>query len=177
MEVMHVAYAAVPGGDRKTRFEHWIACYGDEVLRICFVYLADIGLAEDAMQDTFLKAWNHMAQFEQRNHSTDKTWLMRIAINTCHDYHRSRWFRHVDRTKVLSDISADRIAVAPRERALFMALLYLPAKLKQAVLLYYYQDMTLQEIADCLSVSVSAVHQRLQKAHRLLKASLDKEGL
>lgn len=172
-----VAYAVVPGDDRKARLERWIAQYGDEILRMCFVYLTDMGLAEDAMQDTFLKAWSSMAHFEERNGSTAKTWLTRIAINTCRDYQRSRWFRHVDRRKVLEEISADRLYVPPQERALFLALLYLPAKLKQTVLLYYYHGMSMQEIADCLSISVSAVHQRLQKSQELLKASLVKEGL
>ena len=172
-----MAYAAVSGNDRKAYLEQWIALYGDDILRMCFVYLSDMSLAEDAMQDTFIKAWNHMAQFEERNNSTIKTWLTRIAINTCNDYHRSRWFRYVDRNKVLEEISADRLQVLPQERALFLALLHLPAKLKQTILLYYYQGMTMQGIADCLSISVSAVHQRLQRAQKLLKTSLEKEGL
>ena len=172
-----MVYAKAPDAGRKARLEHWIAAYGDDILRMCFVYLSDMNLAEDAMQDTFLKAWNNMAQFEQKNGSTAKTWLTRIAINTCHDYHRSRWFRHVDRTKVLQEITAEQVPVATQERALFFALLTLPVKHKQTVLLYYYQGMTLQEIADCLSISVSAVHQRLQKSQALLKASLEKEGL
>lgn len=172
-----MAYAEATGTDRKARLEQWIVMYGDDILRTCFVYLADMALAEDAMQDTFLKAWNSMAQFEERNGSTVKTWLTRIAINTCRDYQRSRWFRHVDRSKVLVEISAERLYMPPQERALFLALLYLPTKFKQTVLLYYYHGMTLQEIADCLSISVSAVHQRLQKAQDLLKAALEKEGL
>ena len=172
-----MAYAALLGNDRKTLLEQWISLYGDDILRMCFVYLSDMSLAEDAMQDTFLKAWSNMAKFEERNNSTARTWLTRIAINTCNDYHRSRWFRHVDRSKVLQEISADRVYVVPQERALFLALLHLPVKLKQTVLLYYYQGMTLQETADCLSISISAVHQRLQKAQTLLKTSLEKEGL
>ena len=172
-----MAYATIPDSDRKARLEQWILSYGDDILRMCFVYLSDMSLAEDAMQDTYLKAWNSMERFEERNGSTVKTWLIRIAINTCNDYHRSRWFRHVDRSKVLKEISADRIYVVPQERALFLALLHLPSKLKQTVLLYYYQGMPLQEIADCLSISVSAVHQRLQKAQTLLKSLLEREGL
>ncbi len=172
-----MAYGTVPGHDRKERLEQWIALYGDDILRICFIYLADKHLAEDAMQDTFLKAWNSMAQFEERNNSTAKTWLIRIAINTCHDYHRSRWFRYVDRNKVLEEISADQLSVASQERNVLWVVLRLPEKNKQMVLLYYYQGMTLQAIADCLSISVSAAHQRLQKAQKYLKASLEREGL
>ena len=51
-----MAYAAVPGNDRKACLEQWIALYGDDILRMCFVYLADMSLAEDATQDTFLKS-------------------------------------------------------------------------------------------------------------------------
>ena len=172
-----MANAAVPGSDRKACLEQWIAQYGDGILRLCIVYLADRSLAEDALQDTFLKAWNGMAQFEARGGSTAKTWLTRIAINTCNDYARSRWFRHVDRTRVLGELTAQQPPAPPRERALFLALLCLPAKLKQTVLLHYYQGMTQQEVADCLSISVSAVHQRLRKAQKLLKTALEKEGL
>ena len=172
-----MAHVVVPGHDRRERLEQWIAHYGDGILRMCVIYLADSHLAQDAMQDTFLKAWNSMAQFEARNDSTAQTWLIRIAINTCHDYHRSRWFRHVDQRKVLEEIAADQCSVSPQERAVFWAVLGLPEKCKQTVLLYYYQGLTLQEIADCLSISVSAVHQRLQKAQKALKASLEREGL
>ncbi len=172
-----MAHTAASGNERKACLEQWIVLYGDEILRMCFVYLVDMSLAEDAMQDTFLKAWNNMAQFEKRNNSSIKTWLTRIAINVCNDYHRSRWFRHVDRSKVLEEISTDRLQVFPHERALFLSLLHLPAKLKQTILLYYYQGMTMQDIADCLSISVSTVHQRLQKAQKLLKTSLEREEL
>jgi len=150
----------------------WIAQYGNAILRACFVYLSDAAQAEDAMQDTFLKAWNRMDQFEKRNGGSEKAWLMRIAINVCHDYHRSRWFRHVDRAKGLEDIPVHTEAVPPEDHLLMMDILRLPEKYKQVILLYYYQEMTLQEVSDTLGVSRSSVHLRLQKAQKMLKQSL-----
>lgn len=155
---------------REQRLEQWIALYGDAVLRTCFVYLSDTGQAEDAMQDVFLKAWQCMDQFEGRNGCSEKTWLMHIAINTCHDYHRSKWFRHVDTSKVLGDIPMD--AVLPESRKLLSDILTLPEKYKQVVLLYYYQEMTLVEVAKALNVGKSTVHHRLQKAQKVLKRTL-----
>jgi RNA polymerase sigma-70 factor (ECF subfamily) len=142
------------------------------VLRTCFVYLSDASLAEDAMQDTFLKAWRGMDTFEGRNGCSEKTWLLRIAINVCHSYARSRWFRHVDLKRTLETLPAAYQTIFPEDRSLFLDILRLPEKYKQMILLYYYQDLTLEECAQALSVSRSAAHQRLKKAQALLRPSL-----
>ena len=66
------------------------------LLRLCYVYLRDEELARDAVQETFLKAYRGWAAF--RGESSQKTWLTRIAVNTCKDLRRSAWHRHVDRS-------------------------------------------------------------------------------
>lgn len=150
------------------RLERWIRIYGDSVLRICFMQLSDRAQAEDAMQDTFVRAWHAMAQFEGRNGCSEKTWLMRIAVNVCRDYRRSRWFRHVDMTRALEDLPDHMTAVLPQDRLLMLDILQMPLKYRQVLLLYYYQDMTLEETAKVLSISRSAVHHRLRKAESIL---------
>ena len=52
--------------NREQRLEQWMRQYGNMILRTCFVYLSDASQAEDAMQDTFLKAWKSMDQYEHR---------------------------------------------------------------------------------------------------------------
>ncbi len=59
----------------------WIQEYGDSILRMCFLYLKDYHLAEDAAQETFLKAARSYDTFTHA--SSEKTWLTRIAINCC----------------------------------------------------------------------------------------------
>ena len=51
------------------------------ILRLCYAYLGDRALAEDAVQETFFKAWKHYDRF--RGEADEKTWLMRIAMNHC----------------------------------------------------------------------------------------------
>ncbi len=160
---------------KKQRFEQWVRQYSQSVLRTCFIYLADKSMAEDAMQDTFLKAWKAMEQFERRNDAGEKTWLMRIAINVCRDYHRSRWFRHVDMGKTLEELPGRYLATAPEDKTLMMDIMRLPAKQKQVILLYYYHEMTLREVADTLGIAPSTVHHRLKKAEALLKTVLEGE--
>jgi len=154
---------------REQRLSRWIEEYGNSILKICFIYLADRSLAEDATQDTFLKAWKNISQFEKRNKCSEKSWLMRIAINTCHDYHRTRWFRHMDMRRALEDLPESMVSVSEFDRTLFLDIAALPEKYKQVILLRYYQDMTIEETASALQIGPSAVNYRLRKALQMLK--------
>ena len=158
--------------EREARVETMIRQWGTSVLRACFVCLSDAQQAEDAMQDTFLKAWRNLDQFEKRNGASEKTWLMHIALNVCRDYRRTRWFRHVDMSRALEDIPLHVSGALPEDRELLMDILALPDKLRQPILLYYYQDMTLEEVAEALGTSKSTVHNRLRKAEGMLKITL-----
>ena len=60
--------------------EELIDRHGDDILRLCLYYLGDRQLAEDAFQETFVKAWRRQDSF--RGESSEKTWLSRIAANT-----------------------------------------------------------------------------------------------
>lgn len=160
------------GDSREKRLERWIGEYGDSVLRTCFVLLGDAAQAEDAMQDTFIKAWRHTEQFEGRGGCGEKTWLMRIAVNTCRDYRRGSWFRHVDLSRALEELPPALQAVEPEDRSLLLDIMRLPEKHRQVILLYYYQEMTLEEAAQALRIGKSAVHHRLRAAQELLRQAL-----
>ena len=165
-------HAAVPGMIREQRLNRWIEEYSDSVLRTCFLYLSDQHQAEDATQDTWIKAWKHMDDYEQKRIASDKAWLLRIAINTCKDYRRSAWFRHIDRSKALDELPPSLAATEPEDRSLTLAVMGLPDRFKQIILLYYFQGLTMQETADLIGASQSTVQRRLKKAEEILKESL-----
>lgn len=158
--------------ERERRLEGWVRTYGTAILRACFVCLSDLQGAEDAMQETFIKAWKAMDTFEGRNGAGEKTWLMHIAMNVCRDMRRSRWFRHIDLRRALEEIPQSVASVLPEDRALLMDIMSLPDKYKQPLLLYYYQDMTIEETAEVLRISKSTVHNRLRKAEGMLRLAL-----
>lgn len=166
-------FASVPS---ENRLREWISRYSDDVLRTCFVLLSDQSLAEDAMQDTFTKAWKNMSQFEGRENASPKTWLMRIAVNTCKDTLRSSWMRHIDRRQEIEALPLS-IASCPEEKlALTQAIMALPPKLREIVLLYYYQDMSLRTCADVLGISAPTATRRLQQAQKKLRIQLEERG-
>ena len=161
--------------EREQRLRRWIEEYRTMLLKTCILYLSDFSLAEDAVQETFLKAWKSMDKFEGRNGSSVRTWLVSIAINTCRDYMRTRWFRHVDTARALEELPEKIASVPPEERDLFIDIARLPEKHKSVILLYYYHGMTQQEIAGILGISRPMVARRLAKALDMLKISLREE--
>ena len=79
------------GASREQELVRLVDAYQFSLRRMCCAILRDRALAEDAVQETFLKAYKTLDTF--RKESSEKTWLMRIAINTCRDFRRSAWFR------------------------------------------------------------------------------------
>lgn len=155
--------------ERTARLERWMLDYENDVLRLCYLYLNDLSLAEDALQDTFLKVWRNMRHFQSRHGSSARTWIMRIAINTCKDYKRSAWLRHTDASRAPEDLPTAIQPVTETQRELFLDVLALPEKYRQVILLYYYQDMTMEETGKALGISRPAVVRRLKKAYELLR--------
>lgn len=159
--------ATVPSDIRKEKLEKWLTEYGDAVLRMCYLYLGDHALSQDALQDTFIKVWRGMDAW--RAASSEKTWIMRIAINTCKDYRRSAWMRHVDRGKSIDDLPLAFRDETAESKELFEHIKRLPPKFKQVILLYHFQDMTMADTGKALGIGRSTVQNRLKKAYALLR--------
>ena len=162
----------VKGPDSKEeRIERMVTLYQLSLLRLCFMYLHDEEQAKDAVQETFIKAYRNLDSF--RADASEKTWLTRIAINTCKNVYRSGWFKHVDRT-VTVDMMAEKPAPVDQEDwELTEAIINLPRKLKEAALLCWLQGMTYEETARTLGISRQAVAGRLNRARKKLRFALE----
>lgn len=156
------------------RLEELIDLYGDEILRLCLGYLGQRQLAEDAFQETFIKAWRAADSF--RGESSVKTWLNRIAVNTCRDMLRTGWFRMQRRSEpveTLLDLAAPETNWI--ESPVRTAVLNLPGKYREMIVLYYDQGMNLSEIAQMLHLSQNTVSTRLRRARKKLEEALKGE--
>ena len=143
------------------------------LLRLCFAYLHDQALAEDAVQETFLKAYRKLDQFQGK--ANVKTWLSAIAINCCRDMSRGSWFRHIDRSVSIDTLPPRAEESNPGEDAVSVEVMNLPIHLREAVLLYYFEDMSTTEIASTLRISQQAVSGRLMRARKKLRKALSSD--
>ncbi|MFF2014688.1 sigma-70 family RNA polymerase sigma factor [Paenibacillus sp. NPDC058177] len=155
-------------GEMRPDMKRIITEYGTSLLRMCFLYLKDIRLAEDAVQDTLIKVYNSYSQF--KGNSSEKTWIMSIAINVCKNYLRSFWWRRIDGSAILENIPSKEYEIEDTE--LIVQIMKLSHKYKEVILLYYYQDMKIKEIAEILKAPESTIAVRLKRAREILKTRL-----
>lgn len=155
--------------DSRAVIDRLMEQYGSSLLRMSALYLKDADLAQDAVQETFLKAYRHMHDY--RGESSEKTWLTSICINTCRDMLRSAWFRHQSRMDF--DTLPERPAdfTFPDDTVL-SEVMRLSAKYREVVLLRYYEGLKLKEVASALRLSEGKVRSRLKKAEDILRERL-----
>lgn len=158
------------------QLERFMNEYGDALFRMCYLYLKDYQLAQDTVQETFIKAMQAYDSFEHK--SSEKTWLIRIAINCCKNVIRSRWFqiRKNDPGDYLEKTDADPIECFLEKDSISSAVMKLNANDRQMIVLYYYQEMSAKEIAAVIGKTENAVAQRLNRARGRMKKILTEAG-
>ncbi len=160
-----------PDSLRDQTIEKLILQYQTTLLRLCYIQLRDRTLAEDAVQETFLKAYKCFTQF--RGECSEKTWLTRIAVNTCRDFQRGAWFRHTDRRVTPEMLPVGTVQPDTEDLDLSLAVMKLPRKIREAIILYYYHDMSTEEIAETLGIVQSSVSNRLRRGRDKLRKLLE----
>ena len=157
--------------DRNLKFEKLVDQYQKPVLHMCYLYLCDKTLAEDAVQDTFLKVYQNLDTY--RHESSEKTWIMRIAINTCYNINHSGWFRFFNHGVTPEMMPDEAVQTDEDDEELTIAITKLPIKLREVILLHYYQGLKVNEIADALGIAQSSVSGRLKRGRERLKNLLE----
>ena len=152
--------------------ERLIDTHGNHLLRLCILYLKDTALAEDALQDTYIRAWEKYSSFQGK--SSERTWLTTIAVNVCRNYLRSPWNRRTDRRE-LSDLigqGSNEFEHIEHRIDVMNAILKLKEKYRIVVLLHYYEELSVKEIGAVLSCKESTVLTRLKRAREQLSGLL-----
>ena len=148
--------------------ERLMDTYGDGILRLCALLLGDAALAEDAAQETMLRAWRGWRSF--RGECAEKTWLTAIARNVCRGLLRSPW--HTRRTGLEELERLPAPEASPPDGEVLKAVLSLPPKYREVVVLHYYQELSTGEAAQILHLSKNTVTTRLRRARERLKPML-----
>ena len=137
--------------------------------------MQDRMLAEDAVQETFIKVYRKLDGL--RPELNEKAWLYKIAVNCSRDILRSAWFKRINR-HVTPDILPDPAGPPLSEEMIDLnrAIASLNEKQREVILLRYYQGFSETEIAGILGLSQSSVAGRLKRAKKQLYSSLQTES-
>ena len=158
-------------GTHASELERLVEQYQTAVLRTCYLYLCDRSQAEDAVQETFLKVYRNLDSF--RGESSEKTWIMKIAINTCYKMNHSGWVRFFNRRVTPEMLPEASVPFEEKDDELTRAVIRLPIRLREVILLYYYQGLKVNEVAEALGISQPSVSQRLKRGRDKLKEALE----
>ena len=152
-------------GDRDA-FEEVVDRYGLQLLRTARLILRDDALAEDAIQETFLKAWQRIGSLRDEDPGP---WLTRIAMNESISTYRRR-HRFQALTERFGRLGTSKPEVSSEARLdLAHALDQLTAEQRAALALHYYQDLSVEDTARMLKVPVDTAKSRLKTALRRLR--------
>ena len=154
-----------------------IRYYSPMIYRIALTKTQSSHDADDIFQDVFLKLVMNEKPFDSEEHR--KAWLIRVTINCCNSHFTMPWRKNVDSLDdaILSQIPAEN----HNENCLwegpdvYAEVLKLPQNMREVILLYYYEEMSIREIALALQTTEVNIKKRLSRARQKLKLELEEE--
>ncbi len=140
--------------------------YKDTVYRTALTVTGNFADAEDITQEVFLKYFQLRPEFETKSH--EKAWLLRVTINSGKNLLRTFW--HSRRGEI--DLSQIPQPEKQKHPEVLQAVLGLPEKYRIAIYLYYYEEYSIQEIAEITGHSKAVVSQHLSRGRAKLRKKL-----
>ena len=178
MEQMNELVPRVINGDKQAFETIYQATYR-QVYYTCMSFLKNEQNAQDIMQDTYITALTHMQQLE--NPERISAWLNRIAVNKCKDFlakNMPEEFREeVFETEMLEEndnFLPENYVTNNEKRKIVLEIMQeeLSAVQYQTIILYYYDEMSVSEIAECMNCPEGTVTYRLSSARGKIKRAV-----
>jgi RNA polymerase sigma-70 factor (ECF subfamily) len=161
-------------GDREA-FTRLAFELSDRLFAVAHRILRDFDSAGDALQVTLLRIWRDLPTL--RDPGLVEAWAYRVLVRACHDELR-KLRRQAPALHLLAVDGAEEdpaISIADREQ-LDRAFRTLTTEQRAAIVLQYYRDLTLSEIADVLQVPIGTVRSRLHYAKRALRSAIEADA-
>ncbi len=143
--------------------------YSDMVYRLAFTRTKNESDAWDVSQEVFLRLVKHREKIKDEEHL--KAWLLRVTLNCSNSVFRQIW----SKTEEL-DIKMEAVTEDPIQKiAVMSAVMQLPVKFRTVIELFYYEDLTVAQIAQVTKQKEGAVKTQLSRARTMLRELLGEE--
>jgi RNA polymerase sigma-70 factor (ECF subfamily) len=158
--------------DRAARFTHLVDSGLDHYYRMARLILRNETDAEDAVQDAVVSAWHHWQDL--RDQDRFDAWFARIVANRCRDRLRRPASREIDLAREMGGSRDVGFARSEQQADLASAFESLNADQRIAIVLRYWSDLTVEQIAERVHAPAGTVKSRLHHALARLRASLER---
>ena len=148
--------------------EYMMEKYGDMVYRLALSRTRKKEDGEDVFQEVFLRLSRKLPQFENENH--EKAWLIKVTINCSKTLLTSSW------NKKTVPLEEDLQFENPESNDLYFEVLKLPTKYRTVIHLFYYEDLTIEQISKLLNKNPNTIKTQLTRAREKLQNNM-KGGL
>ncbi len=157
-------------------FEKVLALYNRMIYRLAFARTRNVHDAEDILQEVFFRYVNSHTTFNSEEHR--KAWLLRVTVNCSKDLVSSYW--HRKRSENIPFGKEPHEELTPQERydtqsTVLQAVGSIPEKYRIVVHLFYFEELSAEQIAAVTDSSVSSVKTRLHRARKMLKNILKED--
>ena len=157
----------MPNNDAHISKREIIEKYFDMIYKLSYSQMGNKADAEDITQDVFVKFMQCDKEFSSDEHI--KAWLLRVTINRCKSFFTSSW------QKKTEGLSEDIVFNTEEKSDVYYATLELPQKYRIVIHLFYYEDMSVADIAKYLGIKETTVKTQLHRGRELLKTKLKGE--
>lgn len=148
--------------------------YTESLIRLAYYYVKDLQAAEDIVQEVFIKFYHMQNSYEERGEL--KAYLTKMTVNKSKDYLKSWAYRKIQlQNKFFSTVgkrNADELVRKDEQAIIGEAILELPLKQREVLIYFYFNEMTITEVAHILSIPESTVKTRLRRGKELLRNQL-----
>jgi RNA polymerase sigma-70 factor (sigma-E family) len=157
-------------------FEEFFGAEFPAVVRSVFVVCQDLGWAEDLAQEAFLELLRHWGRVER--YDRPGAWVRRVAIRKAVQVTKREARRSLFERRAAARPAEDRPqAYSLPDDGLWGAVRSLPAQQRAVIALFYYEDLSVEDVAGVLGCSMSTVKVHLHRARETLRARVSSEGL
>jgi len=151
--------------DDRTYKQAMIEKYFDTVYRLALSQTQECHRADDVLQEVFLRYIRSDKAFESEEHI--KAWLIRVTINCCKSSFTNAW------NKKTVPLTEELSFELPEAEELYLTVSKLPRKYRAVIHLFYYEDLSVKDIAKYLKLKESTVKSQLYRAREMLRQMLE----
>ena len=148
-----------------------VELYSDMMYRVAYNITQNSEDAFDVCQDVFVRLVRNREKIKNQEHL--KAWLLHATVN-CSKSHCTQAFKKYYAS--MDELNNQTVTDDVEKSELFDAVMHLPEKYSTVIHLFYYEDLTIEQIADVLDITKPAVKSRLHRGRENLKRILEKEN-